>query len=117
MHKLSTVAFLIAAMTLPAVAAKVDGTTVLKDFQPAGVANKHDKHQKHQVFDLTYDAGGNEYICRTDSDKSVNPTNFVVGSNVSYEMDGKNVKIQTSDNKKVKCKVVRVAVLSPQQPQ
>lgn len=117
MHKLSTIALLTVAMTVPAVAAKVTGNAILKDFQPAGVANKHDKHQKHQVFDLTFDAGGNEYICRTDSDKSVNPTNFVVGSNVSYEMDGKNVKIQTSDNKKVKCKVVRVAVLSPQQPQ
>ncbi len=117
MHKLSTIALLTMAMTLPAVAAKVVGTTILKDFQPAGVANKHDKHQKHQVFDLTFDAGGNEYICRTDSDKSVNPTDFVVGSNVSYEMDGKNVKVQTSDNKKLKCKVVRVAVLSPQQPQ
>ncbi|HEX6493879.1 MAG TPA: hypothetical protein VF018_00255 [Acidobacteriaceae bacterium] len=116
MHKLSIIALLTVAMTLPAVAAKVVGTTILKDFQPAGVANKHDKHQKHQVFDLTYDAGGNEYVCRTDSDKSVNPTNFVVGSNVSYEMDGKNVNIQTPDNKKVKCKVVRVAVLSPHQP-
>jgi hypothetical protein len=117
MHKLSTIGLLIAAMTLPAVAAKVEGTTILKDFQPAGVASKHDKHQKHQVFDLTFDAQGNEYICRTDSDKSVNPTNFVVGSNVSYEMDGKKVKIKTADNKKVGCKVVRVAVLSPQQPQ
>jgi hypothetical protein len=118
MHKLSTIAFLTVAMTLPAVAAKVEGNTILKDFQPAGVANKHDKHQKHQVFDLTFDAGGNEYICRTDSDKSVNPTNFVVGSNISYEMDGKKVKFKTADNKKLDCKVVRVAVVAPQsQPQ
>jgi hypothetical protein len=121
MRKLNTVLFLTlfftAGMTLPALAAnsKVEGDTVLKDSQTAGVPNKHDKHQKHQVFDLIFDANGNEYICRTDSDKSMNATEFVVGSRIHYEMNGKKVKIITLDNKKVGCQVVRVAVVSPQQ--
>ena len=116
MRKLSTVLFLTVAMTLPAMAAnKVEGDTVLKDVQPAGVANKHDKHQKHQVFDLTFDANGSEYICRTDSDKSVNVTNFVVGTGIHYEINGKKVKISTPMDKRVGCQIVRVAVLPPQQ--
>ena len=64
MLKLVTSTFLAVVVTIPAFAAqKFEGDTVLKDSQPAGVANKHDKHMKHQVFDLTFDAGGNEYIC------------------------------------------------------
>jgi len=116
MHKFCTIVFLTAAMALPAVAAdKVAGDTTLKDSQPAGVPNKGDKHQKHQVFDLTFDANGNEYICRTHSDKSMNATDFVVGSGIHYEIDGKKVKISTPDNKKVGCQIVRVAVIPPQQ--
>jgi hypothetical protein len=41
------------------------------------------------VFDLTFDQGVKAYICRTDADKSVNAVNFVVGSSVHYEMDGR----------------------------
>ncbi|HZD75753.1 MAG TPA: hypothetical protein VE218_02030 [Acidobacteriaceae bacterium] len=111
MLKLLTSTFLAVVLTIPALAAqKFEGDTVLKDSQPAGVPNKHDKHQKHQVFDLTFDAGGNEYICRTDSDKSVNATNFVVGGNIHYLIDGKKVKITTPNDKKVACNVVRVAI-------
>jgi hypothetical protein len=111
MRKLTVVALLAGAMAIPALAGqKVTGNTTLKDLQPAGVADKHAKHSKHQVFDLTFDATGNEYICRTDADKSVNVTNFVVGSSVNYEMDGKKAKITTSNDKKVSCTIVRVAV-------
>lgn len=117
MLKLVTSTFLAVVFTIPALAAqKFEGDTVLKDSQPAGVANKHDKHMKHQVFDLTFDANGNEYICRTDSDKSMNPTNFVVGASIHYLIDGKKVKITTPNDKKVACNVVRVAVV-PTTPQ
>jgi hypothetical protein len=117
MRKLTTIVFLTAAMAVPALADhKFEGDTVLKDSQPAGVANKHDKHMKHQVFDLTFDAAGNEYICRTNGDKSMNPTDFVVGSNIHYQVDGKKVKIITPNNKKVACNLVRVAV-APAAPQ
>lgn len=115
MRKLTTLALLAAVMALPALAdQKVEGDTQLKDLQPAGVADKHAKHGKHQVFDLTFDATGNEYICRTSPDKSVNPTNFVVGSNIHYALDGKKVKISTPNNKKLDCSVVRVAVAPAQ---
>lgn len=114
MRKLTTIALLAAAMAIPALAGeKTAGDTILKDSQPAGVADKHAKHSKHQVYDLIFDASGNEYTCRTNADKSVNPTNFVVGSTVHYEIDGTKVKISTPNNKKVDCKVVRVAVISP----
>jgi signal transduction histidine kinase len=117
MLKLVTVTFLTVVIAIPALADhKFEGDTVLKDSQPAGVANKHDKHMKHQVFDLTFDAAGNEYICRTDSDKSMNPMDFVVGTNIHYQVDGKKVKIMTANNKKVACNLVRVAV-APAAPQ
>ena len=112
MRRLTVVALLAGAMATPALAdQKYTGDTILKDLQPAGVADKHAKHSKHQVFDLTFDATGNEYICRTNADKSVNVTNFVVGSSVNYEMDGKKVKIATPNDKKVSCTIVRVAVI------
>jgi hypothetical protein len=112
MRKLTVVALLAAAMATPALAGqKYTGDTILKDLQPAGVADKHAKHSKHQVFDLTFDATGNEYICRTNADKSVNVTDFVVGSSANYEIDGKKVKITTPNNKKVACTIVRVAVI------
>jgi hypothetical protein len=112
MRKFTSVALLAGAIAIPALAGqKVAGDTILKDLQPAGVADKHAKKSKHQVFDLTFDATGNEYICRTSADKSVNVTNFVVGSSVNYEIDGKKVKIKTSADKKVECSIVRVAVI------
>lgn len=113
MRRRITVGLLVAAMTMPAMAGQViEGDTMLKDSQPAGVANKHVKHQKHEVYDLTFDAAGNEYTCRTSADKSMNPTDFVVGSGIHYAIDGKKVKISTLSNKKVSCSVVRVAVVS-----
>jgi hypothetical protein len=113
MRKLTTIVLLTAAMAVPAFAGpKQEGNALLKDLQPTGVADKHKKKSKHQVFDLTFDAGGKEYICRTDADKSVNVTNFVVGSTINYEIDGKKVKIKTPEDKKVECQIVRVAVAS-----
>jgi hypothetical protein len=91
--------------TSPAFAGKVKGNTTLKDSQPAGVK---DKDHKHQVHDLFFDAGGKSYTCRTDSDKSMNATDFVVGTTLKYELDGDKAKLETPEGKKVECKVVRV---------
>jgi hypothetical protein len=111
MHKHRITVLLAMAISVPAFAAqKMAGTTTLKDSQPAGVADKHAKHSKHQVYDLTFDASGNEYVCRTNADKSMNATEFVVGSSVNYEIDGQKVKIRTPANKSVKCTIVRVSV-------
>jgi hypothetical protein len=116
MRKVTTVAVLAGVMALAAFADQnSEGDTVLKDSQPAGVANKHVKHEKHQVYDLIFDAAGNEYTCRTSTDKSMNPVDFVVGSTIHYVIDGKKVKISTPNNKKVDCSVVRVALAAPAQ--
>ena len=91
--------------TFPALAAKTKGTTTLGDLQTAGVKSKD---HKHQVYDLFFDAGGKSYTCRTDSGKSVDATEFVVGSALKYELDGNKGKLESMQGKKVECKVVRV---------
>jgi hypothetical protein len=90
---------------LPTLAEKVKGSTVLKDLQTSGVK---DKNHKHQAYDLFFSSEGRSYTCRTDSGKSMNATDFVVGTTVRYEINGDNAKIWSSQNKKVECKIVRV---------
>ena len=68
-----------------------------------------DKQHKHQTYDLTFQAAGRAYTCRTNSDDSMNATDFIVGHEMHYEINGKKVKIKTPENKKVECKVIRVA--------
>jgi hypothetical protein len=97
-------------MAAPAFAGnKFSGSTTLGDVQPAGTK---DKGQKHQVFDLSFDGSGNRYTCRTDSDKSMNATDFVVGGPIRYEVDGQKGKIRTPQGKKVECTIVRVEALT-----
>lgn len=106
-------AVLLAASAIPAFAdKKIEGSTVLKDSQPAGTK---DKQHKHQMYDLSFVATNNQYTCRTDSGKSMNATDFVVGSQIKYEIDGKKVKIKTPEGKQVGCKVVRVELVQPAQ--
>jgi hypothetical protein len=90
---------------LPVSAEKVKGSATLKDTQTSGVK---DKQHKHQAYDLFFDAQGKNYTCRTDSNKSMNATDFVVGTQVRYEIDGDKTKIWSSAGKKVECKIVRV---------
>jgi hypothetical protein len=106
MRKFHAVALLALLITMPALAdKKLQGDTTLKDSQPTGTK---DKEHKHQAYDLSFNAVGKAYTCRTDPNKSMNATDFVVGSSVKYEIDGKNVKIKTPEGKQVECKVVRV---------
>jgi len=75
------------------------------------------KHKQHQAYDLSFDAAGMAYTCRTDASKSMNATDFVVGSRVNYEIDGQKGKIKTAEGKKVQCRIVRVeAVGGPEAP-
>ncbi|MGB0124248.1 MAG: hypothetical protein WA419_14895 [Silvibacterium sp.] len=117
MRKFNTIAILITimAVAVPASrASKIDGTTTLKDSQPTEAMDNGQKH-RHQSYDLTFDASGREYTCRTDPQKSMNATDFVVGNEVSYQIDGTKAKIKTPQGKKVECKIVRVANIgSPQ---
>jgi hypothetical protein len=111
MRKVYTSVAVILAMALPVFAAsKQQGTMTLKDFQPAGTQQKG---QKHQAYDLSFDAATKRYTCRTDSDKSTNATDFVVGETMNYEIDGQKVKIKTPEGKQVECKIVRMEVIPP----
>jgi hypothetical protein len=107
----AVLALLVMAMAIPTFAGKkLQGTTALKDLQPAGIKGKD---QEHQAYDLSFSAEGKAYTCRTDPDKSLNATDFVVGSTVKYEIDSDKVKIKTPEGKEVKCKVVRVEAVTP----
>jgi hypothetical protein len=102
----------ILSMTLPAVADKIKGDTTLKDSQPFGTK---DKQHKHQAYDLSFIGQGKSYTCRTDSGKSMNATDFVVGSAINYEINKNKAKIKTPENKQVDCKIVRVE-MAPDAP-
>jgi len=88
-------------------ASKETGTTVLKDVQPAGTT---DKKHKHQQYDLSLSTtSGTDYTCRTNEKDQVKATDFVVGSNVTYEFKDNKGKLKSSVGRKVDCTVVRVA--------
>ena len=92
---------------LTASAAKKDaGATILKDVQPAGTTDAKDK--KKQQYDFIFEASGNHYTCRSSPKTSVKAVDFVVGSDVKYEVDGEKGKLKTTAGKEVKCTVVRV---------
>jgi hypothetical protein len=109
MRKALTAAVLCTALTLSASAEKLKGSTTLKDSQPYGTT---DKEHKHQAYDLSFETQSKRYTCRTDPSKSMNATDFVVGSQINYEINGNKVKIRTPQNKEVECKVVRVEQVS-----
>jgi hypothetical protein len=90
---------------------KENGTTTLKDVQPVGTT---DKQRKHLQYDLFFTSNsGKEYTCRTPENKKINPTDFVVGSQVTYELNGSKGKVKTSAGKQLECSVVRVAEGNP----
>jgi hypothetical protein len=106
------VLLVISALTASA-AKKETGTTTLKDVQPAGTTDTKD--QKKQLYDFSFETSGHHYTCRTSPKASVKATDFVVGSDVKYELDGDKGKLKTTAGKEVKCTVVRVeAVSAPQ---
>ena len=110
-----TVLFLTMVGALTASAAKKDeGTTTLKDVQPAGTTDTKDK--KNQQYDFVFEASGNHYTCRTSPKTSVKAIDFVVGSDVKYQVDGDKGKLKTTAGKEVKCSVVRVEKLSVPKP-
>ena len=107
-------AFLLTLCVVTASAAKKDkGTTNLKDLQPAGTTNTKD--QKKQQYDFIFDASGHHYTCRTGPKTSVKATDFVVGSDLKYELDGDKGKLKNTSGKEVKCTVVRVEAVPASQ--
>jgi hypothetical protein len=114
MRKGNSIALFIMMIVITAAAgSKIEGTTTLKDFQPAGTT---DKDHKNQQYDLSFAASGKQFTCRTSEKKSLNATDFVVGSDVKYQIDGNKGKVKNASGKQIECTIVRVADLSaPQQ--
>ena len=102
-------AVLLLVLCVPyAMAKKEKGTTTLKDVQPTGTT---DKKNKNQQFDFSFDASGMSYVCRTSHDTKLKATDFVVGTNLTYEVDEQKGKLKNASGKQVKCTVVRVEKL------
>ncbi len=89
-------------------AQKETGTTKLVNVDPAGTT---DKKHKHQQYDFTFDAQLHEYTCRSKEGDKINATDFVVGSNVDYQVKGNKGKVKGSTGKEVSCTIVRMADL------
>ena len=108
MRKAIAFALLAVFLAAPVIAAdKESGNTTLKDAQPAGTT---DKNHKKQQYDLTFATTKHEYTCRSNENEKVDATNFVVGTGISYKIDGNKGHVKsTSSGKSVKCTIVRVA--------
>ena len=105
-------AVVVLAAILAMAANKESGTTILKDVRPAGTTDK--KHKKQQ-YDLSFATAKNDYTCRTNENEKVNATDWVVGSSISYNINGNKGQVKNaSSGKNVKCTVVRVAAVTGQ---
>lgn len=110
MRKCFGIALLVMVLAMTAAAgSKIEGTTTLKDFQPAGTTDK--KTHKHQQYDLSFVAQDKQYTCRTNESESLKATDFVVGSAMDFEINGTKGKVKSASGKKAECSVVRVAEL------
>jgi hypothetical protein len=115
MRKGSTIALFILAAAITATAgSKIEGTTTLKDFQPTGTVDK--KTHKNQQYDLSFAAMGKLYTCRSVEKESLKATDFVVGSDVQYQINGDKGKVKNAGGKQVECTVMRVAELPAATP-
>jgi len=108
MRKVNTIALFIVTVAITAAAgSKIEGTTALKDFQPTGTIDK--KTHKNQQYDCSFVALGKQYTCRTVEKESLKATDFVVGTDVQYQINGDKGKLKNASGKQVECTVVRVA--------
>jgi hypothetical protein len=108
MCKRSAIALFVMIVAIAATAGtKIEGITALKDFQPTGTTDK--KSHKNQQYDLSFAASGRQYTCRTVEKESLKATDFVVGDNVKYEINGDKGKLKNTGGKQIECTIVRVA--------
>jgi len=115
MRKGNTIAMLIVMFAITAAAGpKIEGTSTLKDFQSFGTIDK--KTHKHQQYDLSFAAMGKLYTCRSVEKESMKATDFVVGSDVQYQINGDKGKVKSAGGKEVECTVMRVAELPSAAP-
>jgi len=88
---------------------KESGKTTLKNLETVGTTSKKDKHQQ---FDFSFEASGKKFTCRSAPGKSINATDYVVGSDVDYEIKGNSGKLKNASGKQIKCTIVRVEGIS-----
>ncbi len=108
-----TIALTVILLSLAGIAMaanKESGSTTLTNIQPAGTT---DKQHKKQQYDLSFAGTTNAYTCRTNEKDKVNATDWVVGSSISYKINGNKGEVKnTQSGKNVKCMVVRVAAVT-----
>ena len=110
MRKGNAIAMLVVMFAITAAAgSKIEGTTTLKDFQPTGTVEK--KTHKNQQYDLSFALLGKLYTCRSAEKESLKATDFVVGSDLQYQINGDKGKVKNGSGKQVECTVMRVAEL------
>ncbi len=108
MRKLNAILLIVLMCATAVYGGKLKGTTTLKDLQPTGNTDK--KNNKTQQYDLFFGDKGNSYTCRT-TDK-IKATDFVVGNDLKFEIDGDKAKLKNARGKELKCTIVRVENLS-----
>ena len=106
MRRFSLFALMLMLTVNASAGSKDSGNTTLKDVQPAGTT---DKENKNQQFDFSFSAAGKDYTCRTSHKTKIKATDFVVGSELKYEVDENKGKLKSLNGKKVECSIVRVA--------
>jgi hypothetical protein len=110
MRKPTAVIAILLFLATVAFAAKEQGSTTLKDVQPAGTTDK--KHKKQQ-YDLSFATSTNDFTCRTSEKEKIKATDWVVGSPINYKVNGNQGEIKsTTSGKSVKCMIVRVAAVT-----
>ncbi len=108
MRNFSALALALCLTATAFAAQKETGTTKLTDVEPAGTTQKHHKHQQ---YDFTFDAQTHEYTCRSKEGDKIKATDFVVGTNIDYQVKGNKGKVKSSTGKEISCTIVRVAQL------
>jgi len=97
---------LIALVGTSAFAAKITEQGTIQDLQPTNFAVAK---KQHQQYDFSIVTSGRSYGCRTPENKTLNATDFVVGSSVTFISNGKNGEVKTPKGKSTKCLITRVA--------
>jgi hypothetical protein len=80
----------------------------LTDVQPLTAPTKQNKHQG---YDLLVTDKGQTYTCRYNGKGSFKPTDFPVGSQVQFKLNGQKGEVKNqAGNSNAKCAIVRVQV-------
>ena len=112
MKKFGSAALMI-LMATAAWAGKQTETATLQNVEPTNFAVQK---KQHQQYDFTIATAGKSYSCRTPENKSINATDFVVGTQITFISDGKNGQVKTQQGKSAKCLITRVADASAPAP-